>query len=171
MLWKKDVDLPERQTNAERRFNQICRKFQANPELFQMYAQNISSYVEKGYIQRLSDEEAQECSPITWYIPHHGVTNVNKPGKVRIVFDAAVKSLGQSLNSNLFSGPDLLNSLLGVLLRFRRHRIAVVANIEAMFCQVQLKNEDTDAIGSCEEMIPILTSHLITINYLYTFLG
>ena len=145
MLWRNDVDLPESQTNAERRLNQICRKFQANPEFFKMYAQNISSYVEKGYIQKLSDEEAQEFSPNTWYIPHHGVTNVNKPGKVRIVFDAAAKSQGQSLNSNLFSGPDLLNNLLGVLLRFRRHRIAVVADIEAMFCQVRLKNEDTDA--------------------------
>ena len=53
-----------------------------------MYAQNISSYVEKGYIQKLSDEEAQKCSPIT-HIPHHVVTNGNKPGKV-----AAAKSQG-----------------------------------------------------------------------------
>ena len=145
MLWKTDVDLPESQMNAERRLNQICRKFQTNPEFYKMYAQNISSYVEKGYIKKLSDDEAMKCSPITWYIPHHGVTNVNKPGKLRIVFDAAAKSHGQSLNSNLFSGPDLLNSLLGVLLRFRRHRIAVVADIEAMFCQVRLKEKDTDA--------------------------
>lgn len=94
-----------------------------------MYAQNISSYIEKGYIQRLSDEEAQRCSPITWYIPHHVVTNVNKPGKAFTVFDTAAKSQGQSLNSNLFSGPDLLKRTLGVLLRFRHHRIAVVGDI------------------------------------------
>ena len=42
----------------------------------------------------------------------------------------------------MLSGPDLLNSLIGVLLR---HRISVVADVEAMFCQVRLKNEDTDA--------------------------
>ena len=84
-------------------------------------------WIKKGYIQKLSDEKAQECSPITWYTPHHRVANLNKPGKVRIVFDAAAKSQGQSLNSNLFSGPDLI-SLLVVLLHFRRHRVAVVAD-------------------------------------------
>ena len=145
MLWKKDVDLVESKPLAERRLNQICRKFQSNPDFFEMYAKNISSYLEKGYIRKLSDEEALCRTATTWYIPHHGVTNVNKPGKVRMVFDAAAQINGESLNSNLFSGPDLLNSLLGVLLRFRRHRVAVVADIEAMFCQVRLKDADTDA--------------------------
>ena len=145
MLWKKDVDLPESKTLAEKRLNQICRRFQANADFFEMYAKNISSYLEKGYIRKLTAEEALVRTATTWYIPHHGVTNVNKPGKVRMVFDAAAQSNGQSLNNNLFSGPDLLNSLLGVLLRFRRHKVAVVADIEAMFCQVRLKEADTDA--------------------------
>ncbi|XP_066933420.1 uncharacterized protein [Clytia hemisphaerica] len=94
----------------------------------------------------LSENEEALCrTATTWYIPHHGVTSVNKPGKVRMVFDAAAQSHGESLNSNLYSGPDLLNSLLGVLLRFRRHRVAVVADIEAMFCQVRFKKADMDA--------------------------
>ncbi|XP_066932794.1 uncharacterized protein [Clytia hemisphaerica] len=136
---------PESKILAERRLNQICKKFQSNPDFFEMYAKNISSYLEKGYIRKLSDEEALCRTATTWYIPHHGVTRVNKPGKVRMVFDAAAQSHGESLNSNLYSGPDLLNSLLGVLLRFRRHRVAVVADIEAMFCQVRLKKADMDA--------------------------
>ena len=63
-----------------------------------------------------------------------------------MVFDAAAKSSNESLNSNLYTGPDLLNSLVGVLLRFRRYRIAVVADVEAMFHQVRLRPEDADAV-------------------------
>ena len=43
------------------------------------------------------------------------------------VFDASAKLNGISLNSRLLRGPDLLTSLVGVLLRFRRFRIAISA--------------------------------------------
>ena len=68
-----------------------------------------------------------------WYLPHHPVTNPNKPGKVRRVANAASKFRGESLNLNLLTGPDLLNNLVGVLLRtpgccFVRHRRNVYAD-------------------------------------------
>ena len=52
----------------------------------------------------------------TWYLPHHPVVNPKKPGKVRGVANAAANFRGQSLNSNLITGPDLLNNLVGILL-------------------------------------------------------
>lgn len=146
MLWKSNVNLPESQHLANRRLNQICRRFQSSPDFFKMYQKNVTGHLENGFAEKLSKEESEKRTDTTWYVPHHGVTNVNKPGKVRMVFDAAAQSSGQSLNSNLFSGPDLLNSLLGVLLRFRKHKIAVVADIEAMFHQVRLKESDTNAV-------------------------
>lgn len=36
-------------------------------------------------------------------------------------------------NDVLLSGPDLMNNLYGVLLRFRRESIAIMADIEQMF--------------------------------------
>ena len=65
-----------------------------------------------------------------------------KTDKIRVVFDAAAKNKGQSLNLSLFTGPDLLNSLIGVLLRFRNNNTAIVADVEAMFHQVRLKLSD-----------------------------
>ena len=71
--------------------------------------------------------------------------NINEPGKVRRVANAASKFRGQSLNSNL-TGPDLLNNLLGVLMRFREHPVAVLADIDAMFMQIAIHQFDQSAL-------------------------
>lgn len=41
----------------------------------------------------------------------------------------------------LLSGPDLTNSLLGILLRYRREQVAVVADIEQMFYSFKVDKE------------------------------
>ena len=41
------------------------------------------------------------------------------PGKLGVVFDASVKDQGASLNDMLLTGPDLMTSLIGALLRLR----------------------------------------------------
>ena len=52
--------------------------------------------------------------------------------------DAAAKHDGVSLNDQLHITPDVLNSLVGVLLRIREQRVGLAADIEAMFHQVQI---------------------------------
>ena len=81
-----------------------------------------------------------------WHLPHHPVQNQNKPEKIRRVANAASKYRGQSLNSNLLTGPDLLNSLLGIPLSFRKHPVAIPADIESMFMQIAVKQEDQSAL-------------------------
>ena len=51
-----------------------------------------------------------------------------------------------SLNKALMQGPDLVNSLVAVLLRFRKYAIALVADIEAMFYQVLVTPKDRDSL-------------------------
>ena len=77
--------------------------------------------------------------------PHHGVFHPPKKDTVLAVLDAAAMQEGVSLNNQLHQGPDLANSLLGVLLRFRQYPIALVADIEGMFNQVKVPPEDSDA--------------------------
>ena len=48
-----------------------------------------------------------------------------------MVFVCAAKYDGMSLNSQLLQGPDLINSLVGVVIRFRQEQVALAADIEA----------------------------------------
>ena len=43
-------------------------------------------------------------------------------------------------------GPDYLNSLVGILLRFRRDNFAAMADIEQMYHQIKVKESDQDAL-------------------------
>ena len=102
--------------------------------------------MEKGYIKRLTEEEA--AAPVTpkWYLAYHPVINPKNPGKVRRVCDAAAKFQGSSLNSHILSGPDLQNNLVGIFLRFREEKVAHTGNIEAMFNQVAVPETDQVAL-------------------------
>lgn len=64
-----------------------------------------------------------------WYSSFFGVYHPQKTGQVRVIFDSSAQHHGISLNSVLFKGPDLNNSLLGILLTFRKDRAAVAADI------------------------------------------
>jgi hypothetical protein len=61
------------------------------------------------------------------------------------VIDAAAKYGDVSLNSKLLTGPDDLASLLGVLMKFRQRKNAVMADIQEMFSQVRVKRENQQA--------------------------
>jgi hypothetical protein len=49
---------------------------------------------------------------------------------------------GPSLNDYWLKGPDLLNSLFGVILRFRENEVAVSGDISKMYHQVLIPQED-----------------------------
>ena len=146
LLWKLEPALPNNRAMAVSRLHCTERKLKRNPQLAEKYHNVINNYVCKGHAQRMTQEEAKVITPKTWYLPHHAVLNPNKPGKVRVVFDAASKFDGVSLNDKLLTGPDLLNNLVGILMRFCTGKIGVMADIEQMFHQVGVCEEDRDSL-------------------------
>ena len=111
------------------------------------YANTIREDLEKGYLITVPDaHKLEQWSDREWYLPHHPVTNPNKPGKVRRVLNGAAKFHGTSLNKSLLTGPDLLQNLIHVLLRFRQHQFGVSADIEGMFLQVVVPDCDQPSL-------------------------
>ena len=145
-MLRRSLILPNSRTMALKRFKFTLKRFRKDPNLFEIYKNIIDGYVASGYARKLPESEARSHSPRTWFLPHHPVVHPNKPGKVRVVFNGAAEVDGVSLNSSLITGPDLLNSLMGVLIRFRSGRIAIAADVEAYYHQVLVPPEDADSL-------------------------
>ena len=148
LLWKEaNPTFPNNQAHALQRLHATERKLEKLPEVAAKYKAAIDAYVADGHARKLTPEEAAAPNARRWFLPHHAVTNPNKPDKVRVVFDAAATYRGVSLNEKLLTGPDLLQSLPGVLLRFREGPVAIAADIKQMYHQIKIAKEDQPAIS------------------------
>ena len=142
--WRdRDSSLPNNKPLADYRLKYLATKLKKDQELHKRYKQQIDEYISKDYA---SKSVPSPTGDRVWYLPHHGVTNIHKPDKVRVVFDCAAKYKGASLNASLLQGPDLANNLIGVLIRFRQEHIALVSDIEAMFHQVRVPPKDRNSL-------------------------
>ena len=128
LLWKENAKLPNNRWLAEKQLKQLNKKLSTKPDLQSKYEETLQKDLQNGYVVKVDPATDKEtaCS----YLPHHPVSNENKPGKIRRVINASSVFQGQSLNSNFLKGPDLLSNLVGVILRFREQQVAVSADIE-----------------------------------------
>ncbi|XP_057290844.1 uncharacterized protein LOC130613498 [Hydractinia symbiolongicarpus] len=133
-----EIILPNNRKQAERRLEQLKRRFKRNDKFFTDCKKFMEDMITSGFAKQ-SDNPPPEGK--TWYIPHHGVYNENKPGKIRVVFDCGAEFDEVSINKMLMSGPDLTNPLVGVVMRFREELIAFMADIEKMFYQVRVSEK------------------------------
>ena len=145
--WKFDEPrLPNNRVLAESRLKLLKKRFERDGDLFKRYKDVINDYLKKGYARKVPDDQLQPENKVVWYLPHHPVVNPKKPKKLRVVFDCAAQYRNTSLNSQLLQGPDMTNSLIGVLTRFRQEPIALTADIEAMFLQVKVDPKDINVL-------------------------
>ena len=133
--------LPNNRRYAMSRLLKLRTRLEKDVVYSKLYSEFVCSMLQKG-----EAEIAPRCdaSNVQWYIPHHGVIHPAKPGKLRVVFDASANFQGQSLNSHLLQGPDLINNLTGVLCRFRKEPVAVSCDIQGMFHQFKVDVLDRD---------------------------
>ena len=135
-----DLNLPSNRAVAEKRAQYQKAKMMKDERYKADYTEFVEEIIDKGYASKVSPIDLYTEPGKRWYLPHHEVYNVNK-GKIRVVFDCSASFQGKSLNDELLQGPDLTNSLVGVLTRFREHPIAFMADIEKMFYQVRVRED------------------------------
>ena len=83
------------------------------------------------------------------YLPHHAVVRRDaKTTKLRVVYDASSRANGRetSLNDCLHVGPSLTPLLFDILLRFRCNKVAMIADIEKAFLNVEVDARDRDCL-------------------------
>ena len=131
---------------AENRARSFEKKLDKSETLAQMCYSKMDEMIKEGHFRKLSKDGAAHEPPNTWYLPVLGVTSQKKPGKVRLVLDAAAKSGGKCLNDFLMQGPDNMNSLTGILLRWREKKIGLCADVRAMFSQILMAAEDKPSL-------------------------
>lgn len=143
LLWRKDYDqLPLSRASALRRLRLLEDRFDRDSEYAELYYKEVDGLLECGFAEKVSKSPS---SNKLFYLPHFGVQKINRPGKVRLVFDAAARASGSSsFNDLLLTGPDFLKSLLGVLMRFRQYVFALKSDIKDMFMKVSVIPEDRD---------------------------
>ncbi|XP_075164705.1 uncharacterized protein LOC142237217 [Haematobia irritans] len=144
LLWKNDfVELPDNYELALSRLEGIERKMRRDVNFAHAYSEVINGYINKGYVREVPPEDIRLISKRKWYLPHFAVSNPNKENKkLRLVFDAAAKVNGISLNDNLLKGPQCISSLPTILFNFRSRKIAVSADIREMFHQIMIQPDD-----------------------------
>ncbi|XP_057377898.1 uncharacterized protein LOC130699710 [Daphnia carinata] len=147
LMWKTDnPELLDHHSMALSRLFQIERRFKRDPSYAKRYNDVIQEYINLGHARLLSTEEAKRRTPRTNYMPHHGVqSSTSLSTKTRVVFDCSAECEGTSLNKNLLRGQNYLLKLLGIILRFRKHQIPISSDIEKMYHQVLVPEEDQDA--------------------------
>lgn len=138
-----NICLPNNRKVAEQRARSLSQRFKKDEAFRKDYINFMNDILAKGYAERVPEEQLHRTDGRLWYIPHHGVYHKRKK-TIRVVFDCTSSFQGTSLNSELLQGPDLTNTLLGVLLRFRQEPVAVMADIEGMFHQVRIPQNDVD---------------------------
>ena len=126
--------MPNNKDLALRRLLALVPRFQKNTAFKSEYCDNMGKFIR---------EHAELCDPNSkdshWFAPHHGVKAVGK--SLRVVFNFAVEFRGYCLNDELLKGPDLMNLLVGVLIRYRKEVVAYSADLEACFHQIQIPRE------------------------------
>lgn len=128
-----------RQT-AVRRFDLLEKRGQRDPALWEQYVQFMREYESLGHMVHI--RTAPDPNSMHYYIPHHPVKSANK---FRVVFDGSCKTTNElSLNDIQFTGPKLQLDLSETLIRFRRHRFAVSADIVKMYRQIEIAEEHQD---------------------------
>ncbi|XP_064475734.1 uncharacterized protein LOC135389629 [Ornithodoros turicata] len=144
--WKRDPVgfLEDNYTVSLTRLKKLVARLKRTEGLLLRYDGVIREYFNLGHAE-VVDTDAESKGPV-YYMPHSAVIREDRATtKVRVVFDASSHAPQcPSLNECLDKGVNLNPDILQLLIRFRSFKIALTADIEKAFLQVQVREKDRD---------------------------
>ncbi|XP_068704062.1 uncharacterized protein [Montipora capricornis] len=106
------------------------------------YDKQIKEMKEMQFARKLTPKEIKEWKGPVHYIAHHAVSRPEKSTPVRIVFNSSASYAGHALNDYWYKGPDFLNNLFGVVMRFRENPVAICGDIAKMYHMIEIPEDD-----------------------------
>ena len=135
---KANVNLPNNFVLAAERMEGLRKKALKQPDAYEFLVESIRELKNAGYVEPVVNVDASLGK--TWYLPYFVTSQVKK----RIVYDGKSQYKGTCVNDVILSGPDLLNSLVKILVRFRRGEFAMMADVQKCYFQIGVPEEQRD---------------------------
>lgn len=138
------AELGESRKTAAARLIQLEKRFKKDAPFKQLYHQFMQEYINLKHMEPVQEKPEDGKSTNIYYIPHHGIIKKDSTTtRLRVVFDASSKTTtGISLNDCMMNGPKLQQDLADILLRWRKHKIVMTADIEKMYRQIWINKQD-----------------------------
>ena len=93
------------------------------------YSKEIQKYIDRGGVVKLSKDEIENWKGPVNYISHHGVVTASPTTPLRVVTNSSLNNGGRSLNDCLPTGPNSLNPMLDIMIRFRCHEVGMMFDL------------------------------------------
>ena len=139
--------LPTNYTLCFKRLRGLLCHLKQEPKILQEYDSTIKDQLAKGIIEHAPATDSKLARAPVHYLPHHAVVRQDKSTtKLRIVYDASLRSEGPSLNDCLYKGPKFNQLILDLLLRFRSYKVALTADVEKAFLMIAVDVRDRDVL-------------------------
>ena len=137
--------LPTNLSIARGRTRSTIPRLSKEPRMLAAYDQIIQEQLQRGFIEKVT--HPQSTTGHVHYITHHAVIKDSSTTPLRIVYDCSCSpnAAQPSLNSCLSTGPDILNDMTAILVRFRCYQYGITADIEKAFLSISLDEQDRDA--------------------------
>ena len=142
--WKRDPSsLPDNYVRVLKKLESTERRLMKQLDHARSYDMRIKELEDMKFSRKLTEQEKNKWVGPVHYIAHHAVLRPEKKTTpVRIVFNSSASFKGHTLNDYWYKGPDLLNNLFGVVLRFRENAVAVCGDITKMYHMVAIPPVD-----------------------------
>lgn len=139
--WLEDlVSLPNNKRAVEAMFLRTEKQLSKESEWKVAYTARMHNMVDRKAAVKLSRDAIIDWDGPVWYVSHliapnpHSITT-----PVRLVWNSSQRFRGVSMNELLMKGPDALNQIRAVLLRFRSGTYAALGDIRKMYNSVWLE--------------------------------